>query len=189
MTALIVNCSPVRGGATAETVRMIADAVAVCYAVKTVCIGDYAIRFCTGCRSCHETAECILPPDGVPELMAEFAAADAVICVSPSYWAEIPGQFKAFIDRCTPWSNTHEPHRTIPAGKRGYAVALRTGQNPAECERITGSLAHFYGHLGIPCCGRLCLTGVACKEDVSGKTDEILRFCEKINMGVTTDEG
>lgn len=33
-----------------------------------------------------------------------------VISVSPSYWADIPGQFKVFIDRCTPWCNTHEPH-------------------------------------------------------------------------------
>jgi multimeric flavodoxin WrbA len=181
MKALLVNCGPVRDGATAEIIRMIAASVSAKYTVKSVCIGDYAIRFCTGCRSCHETAECALPPDGVTALMAEIAAADAVICVSPSYWAEIPAQFKAFIDRCTPWSNTHEPHRTVPGGKRGYAAALRTGLNPAECERITGSLAHFYGHLGIPCCGRLCLTGVENKADVSGKTDEILRFCEKIN--------
>ena len=45
--------------------------------------------------------------------MAEFEAADVIISVSPSYWADVPGQFKAFIDRCTPWSNTHEPHKAL----------------------------------------------------------------------------
>ena len=37
--------------------------------------------------------------------------------MSPLYWADIPGQFKAFIDRCTPWCNTHEPHAKISSGR------------------------------------------------------------------------
>jgi multimeric flavodoxin WrbA len=41
------------------------------------------------------------------------ATADIVVSVSPSYWADIPGQFKVFIDRCTPWCNTHEPHAKL----------------------------------------------------------------------------
>ena len=55
MKVLVMNCSPVRNGATAEIVNI-------------------------------------------------------VISVSPSYRADIPGQFKGFIDRCTPWCNTHEPN-------------------------------------------------------------------------------
>ena len=72
MKVLIMNCSPVRNGATAEI-------------------------------------------------------ANIVISVSPSYWADVPGQFKSFIDRCTPWCNTHEPHAKISSGKKGYTIALRTG--------------------------------------------------------------
>ena len=30
------------------------------------------------------------------------ATADIVVSVSPSYWADMPGQFKVFIDWCTP---------------------------------------------------------------------------------------
>ena len=54
----------------------------------------------------------------VGSMMAEFAWADIIVSVSPSYWTDIPGQYKAFIDRCTPWCNTHEPHITIPLGKK-----------------------------------------------------------------------
>jgi len=52
----------------------------------------------------------------------------------------VPGQFKAFIDRCTPWCNTHEPHATIGAGKKGYAVTLRTGPSMRECLRLVESI-------------------------------------------------
>ena len=45
--------------------------------------------------------------------------------VSPSYWADIPGQFKVFIDRCTPWCNTHEPHAKISSGKKGYVISIK----------------------------------------------------------------
>ncbi len=174
--ALVINCSPVRTGATAEIVRMTAEQLAGRYEVETLCIDDYHVAFCRGCRSCHATARCVLEDD-VPEIMDRLARADVVVAVSPSYWADIPGQFKAFIDRCTPWCNTHEPHASIPGGKRGYVIALRTGPGMRECERIIGSIEHFYGHLEIECCGHLGLCSVENRTDVFPRREEILSFC------------
>ena len=101
MRALIINCSPVRGGATAEIVRIIDQELSSRFETKCICIDDYEFEFCKGCRSCHKTAKCTINDD-VINIINEFDAADIIICVSPSYWADIPGQFKAFIDRCTP---------------------------------------------------------------------------------------
>ena len=177
--ALVINCSPVRTGATAEVVRIVADRLSAGYATKSVCIDDYRVGFCRGCRSCHATAACV-QHDDVDLLMGEFARADVIVSVSPSYWADIPGQFKAFIDRCTPWCNTHEPHAAIPAGKRGYAIALRTGPGLKECERVIASIEHFYGHLEIERCGSLGLVSVERREDVKGREAEIRAFCAAI---------
>jgi len=176
MKALIINCSPVRTGATGEIVKIISEQLSDRYQVKPVCIDDYEFGYCRGCRSCHTTAECV-QRDGADLLMGEIEQADIVISVSPSYWADVPGQFKAFIDRCTPWCNTHIPHYSLPSGKRGYAVALRTGSNKKECEKIIATIEHFYSHLEIRCCGSLALTAVACKEDAAARKQEIIRFC------------
>ena len=100
-----------------------------------------------------------------------------IVAVSPSYWADVPGQFKAFIDRCTPWSNTHDPHRVLPSGKKGYAVALRTGPNMKECDKICDTLEHFYGHLDIEKCGRLGLCSIEYKDDVESRKQDIADFC------------
>lgn len=175
MKALVLNCCPVRDGATAFIARRIAERLRERFDTEEACIDDYEISFCRGCRACHKTAVCVID-DGVKPLMEKFGAADVIVCVSPSYWADIPGEFKAFIDRCTPWCDTHEPHLTLPSGKRGYSAALRTGGGKPECLRVISSIEHFYGHLGIAASGSLALTGVECLSDAEKRTDEIDRF-------------
>jgi len=179
LKALIINCSPVRTGATAEIVRIAEGQLSARYDTKSICIDDYSIEFCKGCRTCHKTARCVMDDD-VNRIMDELDAADVIVSVAPSYWADIPGQFKAFIDRCTPWCDTHEPHATIREGKRGYAVALRTGPGMHECDRIIQSIEHFYGHLHIACIGHLGLTSIEFKENVEGRWQEIEEFCKAI---------
>lgn len=175
----LVNCSPVKDGATAEIVRLASSFPEKGNEVKSVCIDDYDIHFCKGCRLCHTTAECVQKDDTL-RLLGEFDRADTIICVSPSYWADIPGQFKAFIDRCTPWCNTHEPHAKLKSGKRGYTIALRTGTSMRECNRIIESIEHFYGHLEITPSGSPGLCSVEYKEAVAARTDQIKAFCDKI---------
>ncbi len=179
MKALIINCSPVKTGATAEIVNIISDELSDKYTIKSICIDDYKFSFCRGCRSCHNTAKCVMNDD-INTIINEFEQADIIICVSPSYWADIPGQFKAFIDRCTPWCNTHSPHAALSSGKKGYAVALRTGSGMYECEKIIRSIEHFYGHMEIEWCGSLGLCSVENKNDVRPRTAEIIDFCGKI---------
>ncbi|MBQ6252233.1 flavodoxin family protein [Ruminococcus sp.] len=179
MKALVINCSPVRNGATAEIVRIVSEELSARYETKSICIDDYKFSFCKGCRSCHETARCV-QTDDIDRIMEEFDSADIIVSVAPSYWADIPGQFKAFIDRCTPWCNTHEPHAAIRNGKKGYSVALRTGPSMRECERIIGSIEHFYGHLEIECCGSMGLCSVEYREAVEPRKAEIINFCKNI---------
>ena len=181
MNALIINCSPVRTGATAEIVKIVAEQLSDRYNVRSICIDDYSFAFCRGCRSCHNTAKCVMSDAVVVRnIIDEYDKSDIIVSVSPSYWADIPGQFKAFIDRCTPWCNTHEPHATIRSGKKGYAIALRTGPNMPEGERIISSIEHFYGHLEIESVAHLGLTSIECKEDVATGMKEIIDFCMNI---------
>lgn len=178
MNALIINCSPVRNGATAEIAKIVCDNLASKFTVKSICIDDYDIKFCKGCRNCHQTAECTINDD-VLNIIDEYIWADIIISVSPSYWADIPGQFKAFIDRCTPWCNTHEPHATIGKGKKGYTIALRTGPSMRECNRIIESIEHFYGHMEITSEASLGLCSAEYKSDVESRRAEIEAFCEE----------
>ena len=179
MNALVMNCSPVRNGATAEIVNIVSACLGERYNVRSVCIDDFEFSFCKGCRTCHSTAKCV-QDDDIDKIIENYEWADIIVSVSPSYWEDIPGQFKAFIDRCTPWCNTHEPHAAIGAGKKGYSIALRTGPSMRECDRIIESIEHFYGHLEIARCGSLGLCSVEYKEAVAQRKEELAAFCGKI---------
>ncbi len=183
MKLLVINCCPVRTGATA----FIADTVTAFFEpdheVKSICIDDFSVAMCKGCRVCHETAVCV-QQDDVGQIMERFEWADVIIAVSPSYWADVPGQFKAFIDRCTPWCNTHQPHASLSGGKKGYAVALRTGPGMKECQRITETIAHFFGHLEIECAGSLGLCSVENRRDAEKRAGEVMAFCEQIGADI-----
>ena len=179
MKILIINCSPVRNGATAEIANIVNESVSAGNDVRSVCIDDYSISLCKGCRACHKTAECF-QKDDVTKLMDQYEWADRIVSIAPSYWADVPGQFKVFIDRCTPWCNTHEPHAKLSAGKKAYTIALRTGPSMPECERIISTIEHFHGHLEIESSGKLCLTSVEYREDVAARAEEIRKFCEEI---------
>ena len=179
MKALVINCSPVRNGATAEIVHIISECLKDRFDVKSICIDDFEVGLCKGCRSCHSTAKCI-QQDDVDVIMEQYEWADVIVSVAPSYWADIPGQFKVFIDRCTPWCNTHEPHAKLSHGKKGYTIALRTGPSMPECERVIGSIEHFHGHLEIESCGKLGLCSVENKGDVAERIEEIKGFCDVI---------
>lgn len=179
MNALVINCSPVKNGATAEIINIVNSLLGTKYDIRNICIDDYEIKYCKGCRSCHQTAHCI-QSDNVQDVVEEYSWADLIISVAPSYWADIPGQFKVFIDRCTPWSNTHEPHATIGHGKKGYSIVLRTGPSMKECNRIIESIEHFYGHMEIAPIDSLGLCSVEYKVDVENRKSEIEAFCNKI---------
>ncbi len=179
MNALVINCSPVRDGATEEISKIVSVCLAARYGVRSICIDDFRFHFCKGCRVCHKTAQCV-QRDDVEKIMDLLDWAEMIVSVSPSYWADVPGQFKAFIDRCTPWCNTHEPHAALRPGKKGYVVALRTGTSMRECQHIFDTIEHFYGHLEIACCGRLGLCSVENRDDVADRKDEIMAFCDGI---------
>ena len=49
-----------------------------------------------------------------------------------------------------------------------------------ECEKIIGSIEHFYGHLEIKASGHLGLCSVEYKENVAERINEIKTFCDVI---------
>ncbi len=180
--ALVINCSPVKNRATAAIASIAAERLGEKADTLCVCIDDYEIALCRGCRSCEVTARCPLHgQDDHGRLVSLMEQADFILSVVPSYWADVPAQFKAFIDRCTPWCDSHDPHASLPAGKSGAAIALRAGPGEAECRRIITTVTHFYGHMKIEHKGDLALCGINSKEDALRREEEISLFVDSVS--------
>ena len=98
MRILMVNASPKKNSATGQVLQWMKEALEEQYETESVCLGEQSIAFCRGCKQCYKTGRCVLPADGVEELLHRMERNDAILFAVPSYWGDVPAQFKALID-------------------------------------------------------------------------------------------
>lgn len=176
MNILLLNASPKNSGATQEILKIIQSQIPLDVFSEIVCLGDLSINYCIGDKSCYDTCTCILKDD-MEILLNKIDNSDILIISAPSYWADVPGQFKVFIDRCTAYSNTNPnlAHRKFKPGKKCYAVALRAGTRPIECEHIIETIQHWCGHMEISMVGSMYFCSIDNKNDIVKVKDSILK--------------
>ncbi len=176
MNVLLFNASPKKNGATQEILAIMKEQISTDVNVDMLCLGDFNIAYCLGEKCCYETCTCI-QEDDMQQIIDRIDQADKIVIVAPSYWADVPGQFKVFIDRCTPYSDTNpnQEHRKLKAGKVCYAVALRTGTRPMECEHIIDTIKHWCGHMKIEMPDSMYFCGINDKADIGLYQDQIAK--------------
>lgn len=145
-----------------------------------VCLGELDLHFCRGCKACYKTCACVRKDD-VQSLLSRMDEADVLIIAIPSYWGDVPAQFKAFIDRCTPYSNTNPnpAHKILRPGKKCFGIALRAGTRPGECEHIIETIAHWCGHMGIEMAGSMYFCQINEEQDIIPRKPEIREIAEQ----------
>jgi multimeric flavodoxin WrbA len=132
-------------GNTAALVRAVLDEVAKA-GVETgyVSLANKTIGPCIGCERCQKEDFCAIQDDwdAIAERMLE---AEVVVLGSPTYYYDVNGQTKNFIDRTYSFY-----HRRQLAGRGGVAVAVQANAGGARSvETIEGFLsAHEFVSLG-----------------------------------------
>ena len=137
------------------------------------CLGEKTINYCTGCKSCYTNEKCVINDD-VPGIIDDLLHSGLVIMASPSYWGDVTGQMKVFIDRCAPCCAADLTRQFKNAEIKGMAVAVRAGQNKKENENLIHTFEHFLGHLNIPLISYLTVEGIDMPDDLKNKP-EILK--------------
>jgi len=103
--------------------------------------------------------------------MKSMLESSLVIVASPSYWGDVTGQMKVFIDRCTPYCNVRYKERVSELMTKGVAVAVRAGQNKKENENLVNTIEHFLSHLDIPLISSFTVESVDVAEDFVAKPE------------------
>ncbi|WP_319579314.1 flavodoxin family protein [uncultured Methanospirillum sp.] len=72
--------------------------------IKTelVRIGGSLLQGCTACNKCYENQDetCVITSDCLNEFVQKMIEADGILLASPTYFADVTAEMKAFIDRC-----------------------------------------------------------------------------------------
>ena len=173
MKALCIIGSPREKGNTAFIVdKVIEGMMDKGVDVKRYGLGALRINYCRGCYTCDETGRCV-QRDDMDVVIQDLFEADIVLVASPSYWGDVTGQLKVFIDRCTPLCDAKTGETPVPPGKVGVAVAIRAGQSVTENQHIVDTIEHFFGHLGIELVETYTLEGGEQPADLEGKVEKI----------------
>lgn len=129
-------CSSSHKGNTATAVqRLLAGAEAAGAETQILYLNDYTIKPCIGCRVCEKTHQCVVKGDDVALLHEAIREADAYVLGTPTYYGDVTGQFKMFVDRCYPFIDIKKDVETqslsfgsiIPVRKPGVLVAVSGG--------------------------------------------------------------
>ena len=138
--------------------------------VVRYCLGECKINYCTGCVSCFKDGQCV-QNDDVQIIINDLLESNLVIIASPSYWGDVTGQMKVFIDRCTPYCNTRHIDRISKSMIKGVAVAVRAGRNKTENENLVHTIEHFLGHLNISLISNFTVESVDTMKDLESKPE------------------
>lgn len=128
-------------------------------------LGSLDIAYCRGCKACEAMGRCA-QTDDVARVMRAVLDADMVLAASPSYWGDVTGQMKVFIDRCTPYGNTNPARPQVAPRAKGVAVAIRAGESKAESMQLVRTIEHYLGHLDIPLVAHFTAEGIGTPDDL-----------------------
>jgi multimeric flavodoxin WrbA len=168
MKAICIIGSPREDGSTAFIVDRIIDGMrAAGVDVRRYVLAQMDINHCRGCRTCEATRRCV-QRDDMDRLIEGILESDVVLLASPSYWGDVTGHMKVFIDRSLPLCNATTGETPVPPGKIGVAVAVRAGSSRTENQHIVDTFAHYFGHLGIRMAASLTAEGIDTPADIEG---------------------
>ncbi|NMB77669.1 MAG: flavodoxin family protein [Methanomicrobiales archaeon] len=112
---------------------------------KFISLAGKKIHPCLGCEKCKEEKWCVIENDDWSDIVKEVMEADVLIIGSPTYYFDVCGHLKNFIDRT--YSLYHD--RKL-AGRKGVAVAVHANKGASRTiQTLEGFLStHEFSSLG-----------------------------------------
>jgi len=171
MKVLGLSGSMRKEGNTAQLIKVILQRCKES-GIKTefVSLAGKKITPCLGCEKCKKEKWCINKTDDWDAVVKKVLDCDVLVIGSPTYYYDVGGQIKNFIDRT--YSLYHD--RKL-AGRKGVAVAVHANKGAVRTiQTIEGFLSsHEFASLG-------CVKGTGYHEGDVLNDAEAVRKAEKI---------
>jgi len=102
-------------------------------ATKRIYLSDYKIDDCTGCEQCRTSFTCAVK-DGMQDIYPLIESADAIVIGSPTYFYNVTGIVKNFLDRLYCYELFDESDRSVWLGRHEVA-GIKYAATIAVCEQ------------------------------------------------------
>jgi len=97
---------------------------------EIIFLKDKKIKSCNDCRKCHTTFECNIK-DNMQKIYKKLENANIIVFASPTYFHNVSGLMKNFMDRCLPlyFSNKLKNKKAILLTSGGFEDTLEFDKN------------------------------------------------------------
>jgi multimeric flavodoxin WrbA len=146
MKVIAFNGSPHKDGNTYRLIRHTLDPIEKAgIETELVQVGGKKVHPCTACFKCFENTDrqCVLDNDLVNECITKMADADAIIIATPTYFAGVTPEIKAFMDRAF---FVGKANGDMFRQKLGAAIAAER-RSGAVC--AVDTINHYFGISGM----------------------------------------
>ena len=150
---LILNGSPRINGQSAKVIRMLTLLIEnklPDVELEVFEVARHLVEGCNGCEFCNTTDECIIE-DEMAELLDLLEEADRVVLVTPTYFAGVPSQLKAVLDRFQQvyWRYTRQREAGELPSKRPLSLyILGDGGDPHGYEGVLATVRSSFAIVG-----------------------------------------
>ena len=110
--AAFVSSSSHHGNTATAVQKFLEGARAAGAETEIYYLNDYTLKPCRGCRVCEKTHKCTIQGDDVEILHRALREADAYVLATPTYYGDVTGAFKVFVDRCYPFIDIWKDEET-----------------------------------------------------------------------------
>lgn len=152
---------------------------------EVVHLKDLDIASCDACKGCHETHKCVVRDD-MQDLYQQILEADFIVLGSPTYFDNVTGVMKNFMDRCLPFyfSNELKDKKValVTVGNYRGGEILRGKKNIdgvieiKSVKKCIDALESFCIHLGLHVIGSVYAT----RGDPKEKEEELKKLGKKL---------
>ncbi len=140
MKVVAFNGSPHKDGNTYLLLKAaLAPLEEAGFETEIVQIGGQPVRGCTACLSCRNQTpgKCVITDDFVNDCAQKCREADAILIGSPTYFASVSTEVKAFIDRV---GYVLGPERALERKPVAAVAAVRRG----GAVQVVDAINHFF---------------------------------------------
>ena len=146
MQVVGISGSMRKDGNTARLVQLVIGKVkAAGIKAQYITLADKVIKPCIGCENCMEERTCIVKNDDWHHIIERVLACEVLVLGAPTYYYDINGQTKNFIDRT--YSLYHD--RKL-AGRRAVGIAVHADSGGMRTlQTLEGFFSsHEFSYLG-----------------------------------------
>ena len=178
MKILAISGSPRDGNTDAILKKLLNGAKSAGASIELVKLREKDIKECDGCLYCDKANACKIQ-DGMQQLLGKMRQVDVIVLGTPSYFDNVTGTMKKFMDRTNPF------YQIYPLKNKKMAAVIVGGQSIEKQEIVLQTMKKFAEFQKMQYAGEVIAEAEKAREVL--QNEEVMQKCFEFGKRLVTE--